>query len=70
MNKHMDALEAIKQMEAVTITPEDAARVLGCGAHNLRLQAEEDPSSLGFNVIRVGSRTIIPRLPFIRFVEG
>ena len=70
MSKTTAALEAIKGMDDVMITPAEAAPVLGVDPNSLRLQAKEDPSLLGFNVTRVGGRTLIPRIPFIRFVEG
>lgn len=70
MSKSAEALEALKALEETMLTPDQAAPVLGCKAHSIRLQAEEDPKALGFNVIRVGTRTMIPRIPFIRFIEG
>ena len=70
MSKTTAALEVIKGMDDVMITPAEAAPVLGVDPNSLRLQAKEDPSLLGFNVTRVGGRTLIPRIPFIRFVEG
>lgn len=70
MCRAMEALQTIKTLEDVTITPEQAAPVLKCTAQSIRLQAQEDPKMLGFNVSRIGGRTVIPRIPFIRFVEG
>ena len=70
MSKTATALEAIKAMDDVMITPAEAAPVLGVDANSLRMQVKEDASMLGFSVTRVGGRTLIPRLPFIRFVEG
>ena len=70
MSKTATALEAIKAMDDVMITPAEAAPVLGVDPNSLRMQVKEDPSMLGFNVTRVGGRTLIPRLPFIRWVEG
>ena len=52
------------------LTPADIAPVLACDPHSIRLQAEVDASALGFPVTRVGRRTKIPRLAFIRFMEG
>lgn len=70
MSKAQAALEAIKANTEPFVKPSDVAPVLGVDPHSIRLQAEEEPRALGFNVIRVGNKTLIPRLPFIRFVEG
>lgn len=70
MSKAMAALEAIKAKDDLMITPADAAPVLGVDPQSIRLQAEEDPRMLGFRVSRIGGRTLIPRLPFISWVEG
>ena len=66
----MDALDAIKQMETPTITPAQAAPVLGCDPHWIRLVARQQPERLGFPVTVIRSRTKIPRVPFIRYIEG
>ena len=63
-------LDDIRRMDAEFITPKVAAGILRCDPHLIRVQAREDPESLGFPVIRVGSRIKIPRLAFIRCLEG
>ncbi len=70
MSKATAALEAIKAKDDLMITPAEAAPVLGVDAQSIRLQAEADPRMLGFRVSRIGGRTLIPRLPFINWVEG
>ena len=70
MERHASALDTIRQMETPTITPAQAATVLGCNPHWIRLMAREKPDQLGFPVTVLGSRTKIPRLPFIRYIEG
>ena len=70
MSKAAAALEAIKAKDDLMITPAEAAPVLGVDPQSIRLQAEEDPRMLGFRVSRIGGRTLIPRLPFISWVEG
>lgn len=64
------ALEELKTMDAVTITPAQAAPVLSCDPHFIRIKARTDPESLGFPVTVLGKRTKIPRIPFINYVEG
>ena len=70
MSKAEEALEAIKAKDELMLKPEDVAPVLGVNPQSIRLQAEENPGMLGFRVSRIGGRTLIPRLPFISWVEG
>lgn len=79
MDKQAAALEALKEMDCITITPDQAAAVLGCNPQAIRVAARNNPESLGFPVVVYGkptrrnpqgSRIKIMRDPFIRFVEG
>lgn len=63
-------LQDIKQMDKDVITPAEAAQVVGCDPQQLRLTAREKPENLGFPVIIVRSRIKIPRVAFIRYMEG
>lgn len=65
-----NCLEEIKAMTGDVITPAVAAGALGCDPHWIRLVAREDPKRLGFPVIVLRSRVKIPRLAFIKFMEG
>lgn len=47
----------------------DVAPIIGTSAHVIRVLARENPKELGFPVYCIGTRTRIPRIPFIRFVE-
>ena len=51
------------------VLAQDVAQIIGTSEHAIRVQARDDPGSLGFPVTRIGSRTYIPRPAFIRFVE-
>lgn len=62
--------EEIKQSDKLFLLPTDVAQVLGCHPHQIRLAARDDPDGLGFPVTVIGSRTRIPRLPFIQYIEG
>lgn len=55
---------------ALFITPAQAAGVLRCDPHSIRVQAHTAPEALGFPVCVIGSRVRIPRIPFLRYVEG
>lgn len=63
-------LDEIKKSDKLFLLPTDVAQVLGCNPHQIRMAARDDPEALGFPVTVIGSRTRIPRLPFIRFIEG
>ena len=52
------------------LTPAQAASLIGCDPQGLRMTAREDPQSLGFPVVVIGSRVKIPRVPLIRFLGG
>lgn len=51
------------------VMAKDVAPIIGASEHAIRVQARDNPDSLGFPVTRIGARTYIPRPAFIRFVE-
>ena len=63
-------LAELKKLDCDVITPAQAAGVLGCDTHYLRLTARSAPHMLGFPVTVIGSRVKIPRLAFVRYMEG
>ena len=52
------------------LTPQEAADVIGCDRSNISVMAatQEGREALGFRVIRIGSETKIPRIPFLRYL--
>lgn len=50
------------------LTPNDVAPVLKVHPYNISLAARDCPETLGFPVCRIGTRTKIPRIPFLRFM--
>ena len=66
----MLTLNDIRAMDQETITPAVAAQVIGCDPNYIRVAARQAPHLLGFPIIRIGSRTKIPRMAFIRYMEG
>lgn len=58
----------IQAADVPFLTPAEIAEVLGCDPHAIRLAARDNPEQLGFPVTRVGKRTKIPRIPFLRFM--
>lgn len=61
-------IEEIKGCGKRILTPADVAPIIGVSAESIRLQAEVDPAKLGFPVTRIGTRTMIWRLPFLKFI--
>ena len=63
-------LEEIKKSDRDYLIPEDIAKILGTTSYNITLQVREDKengiNSFPFPTIRIGSRTKIPRIPFLR----
>ena len=50
------------------ISTEDVARLLGVNPQSIRAQAHKDPKKLGFPVSVIGTRVLIPKEPFYRFI--
>lgn len=61
-------LQEIKESEALFLAPADIAPVLGCDPNFIRRAAHDAPELIGFPVSVIGSRTRIPRKPFLRFL--
>lgn len=68
--KAIEAVSSIRAMIDTVITPDLAAKALGCDPASIRLQAKENPAMLGFPVCRTGSTTMIPRKPFLQWLTG
>lgn len=64
-------LAEIRASDKVMLLAKDVAPVLGCDPHSIRIQARECPEQLGFPVVVIGNRTLIPRKPFLAYLgEG
>lgn len=64
-------LEEIRRSDKPFLLASDVAPILGCNPHFIRRAAHEAPELLGFPVSVMGTRTLIPRKPFLAFiVEG
>lgn len=67
----MKTVEEVKASSAVFLNPADIAPLLQCNPNYIRLTAREHPELLGFPVTVIGTRTRIPRKPFLAFLgEG
>ena len=63
-------LTEIKASDKPMLTPADVAPVLGCDPQDIRVAARQRPDLLGFNFTVIGTRVKIPRLAFIKWMEG
>lgn len=63
-------LDEIKACDKPTLTPAEIADVLNCDPQDVRVAARQRPDLLGFNVTVIGTRVKVPRLAFIRWMEG
>ena len=63
----------LTELEALpdeVLTCAEVAPVLMVNPQSIRVQAYECPEKLGFPVICIGNRVIIPKVGFIRFMTG
>lgn len=63
-------LDEIRNSTKEVLTPAEVAPVLGCDPQDIRVAAKQHPERLGFNVAVIGTRVKVPRLAFIRWMEG
>lgn len=63
-------LAEIKASDKLFLTPSEIAPVLGVNPYSINLQAQSDPAKLGFEVMVIGRRVKIPRIPFLKWIEG
>lgn len=63
------SLTKIIEIDKDMLTCADVAPFLGFDPNSLRLQAREDPTLLGFPVVVAGTRVLIPKEGFIRYMK-
>lgn len=61
-------LNEIKNTDKPMLLPAEVAPILGCDAHSIRVQARQYPELLGFPVVVIGNRTLIPRKSFLAYI--
>lgn len=64
----MKTIEDVKASDALFLKPADIAPLLQCNPNYIRQMAHERPELLGFPVVVIGTRTRIPRKPFLAFL--
>ena len=61
-------LEEAKQSDKAFLTPAEIAPIIGCNPNWIRKAAHDAPELVGFPVCVIGTRTRIPRKPFLAFL--
>ena len=61
-------IEEVLASDRPMIRPVDVAPIIGCDPQWVRDTAKQNPQALGFPVLVVGTRTKIPRIPFLQFL--
>lgn len=62
--------DEIKTSDKLILTAQDVAPVLNCDPQTLRLAVRNQKSLVGFNCSMIGQTLRIPRIAFIRWMEG
>lgn len=67
-------MQEIRSSNKDCLIPSDIAEVLGCSSYNINIQVKQDKengvNSFPFPTILIGTRVKIPRMPFLRAMEG
>lgn len=63
-------IQEIRDSDKMWLTPTDIAPVIECDPQAIRIQARTRPELLGFPVTVLGTRTKIPRVPFLAYLDG
>ena len=61
-------LDEIRNSTKDVLTPGDIAEVLNADPQDIRVAARTAPEKLGFPVCVIGTRTKIPKMPFLKFL--
>ena len=59
-------LEELASSDKIFFTAEEISGVVGSDAQAIRVMARQRPELLGFDVVIIGNRVKIPRIPFLR----
>lgn len=67
-------MEQIRASDKAYLVPTDICGILGCSSYTINLQVKQDKStginSFPFPTILIGSRVKIPRVAFLKAMEG
>lgn len=62
-------LQEIEAIPKPMLLVADVAPFLSCNPQSLRTQAQQDPDGLGFPVVVIGNRVLIPKDGFIHYCK-
>ena len=63
-------INEIQGLDKPFLTPKEVAGVLGSDPQTIRVTARTAPERVGFPFTFTGNRMKIPRIPFLKFMEG
>ena len=63
-------LDDIRRLDREFLIPTEVASILGCDPQDIRVAAKQRPDLLGFRVSVIGCRVKIPRLAFLKWMDG
>ena len=63
-------LKEIEALEGEILLPAEIAPLLRVNPESIRLQARECPEKLGFPVVVIGNRVLIPKEGFLAHMRG
>ncbi len=63
-----EMMHTIRTTARPMLTPDEVGIILGVNPQSIRNQARIIPNTLGFPVVVVGNRVLIPRKPFLKFI--
>lgn len=61
-------IDELKASEKVYVTPEEISEVVGATAQSIRIAIRNNQHALGFGSAVIGTRTKIPRKPFLQSI--
>lgn len=63
-------IEEIRKSPKYMLSPTDISEVLGSDPETIRVTARTYPERIGFPFTFIGNRMKVPRMGFIRWMEG
>lgn len=65
-----DELSRIEALPKNMLVPKDVCRYLGCAAYSINIATRDGRNPFPFPVIRMGTRVLIPKVPFVKAMRG
>ena len=63
-------LEDIEAIDKTMLVPTDICKYLGCAAYSINIATRDGRNPFPFPVIRMGTRVLIPKIPFLKAMRG